>query len=263
MNIALYHVDAFTDKLFSGNPAAVCVLPAWISEEKLRLIAIENNLPVTAFIVDGDGHYAIRWITPDYELDLCGHGTLASSFIIFNYLEASRKEISFDSRAGVLKVTRDHEWMTLNFPVKAIEPSPLSQLLIEGLGIKPLELYQHHHERLLAVFENEDIVCDMKPNMAVLKNLDHRGIVVTAPSSSVDFVSRTFYPWKGISEDPVTGASHCVLVPYWAKRLGKINLQARQVSARGGEIKCEYHHDYILLSSRAVLYSQGTLFIEP
>lgn len=260
MNIPVYYVNAFTDKLFHGNPAAVCILSHWLPDDKLQAIAKENNLPVTAFLLRENNQFNIRWITPEYELDICGHGSLSAGYIIFNYLEKNWQKIDFQSRAESLQAFRSDELITLNFPVKKIETVSLP-LLTKGLGLAPKEVYQHKNERCLAIYNTEDEVKQLKPDMQLLKKLEYRGFIVTAPGREVDFVSRTFYPQKTISEDSVTGASHCLLAPYWAKRLGKADLRAFQVSKRGGEIFCRYENDRVLISGKAVLYMEGHIFM--
>lgn len=258
MQIPIYHVDAFTDSLFSGNPAAVCVLTHWLEDETLHAIAQENNLPVTAFLVREQETFSIRWITPEYELDLCGHGSLASGFVIFKYLEPARQAVNLQSQKELITVTRDDPWITLNFPAKEIEQTALP-LLTQGLGFAPKEIYQHKDERCLAVYDTEEEIRKLTPDILLLKKMAHRGITVTAPGKSVDFVSRTFYPQKSSWEDPATGASHCLLTPYWAKRLGKNRLHTLQVSQRGGEMICECKDGRVMISSKAVLYSQGLI----
>jgi len=261
MQIPIYHVDAFTDKIFCGNPAAVCILSKWLSDEELHAIAKENNLPVTAFLVREENKFNIRWITPEYELDICGHGSLSAGYVIFNYLEPTWEKADLQSRIELLQVLRTDDLITLNFPTKNIEKFSLP-LLEQGLGLAPKEIYQHKNERCLAIYSTEEEVKQLKPNMQILKKLEHRGITVTAPGKNVDFVSRTFYPQKTIFEDPATGASHCLLAPYWSKRLNKTDLHALQVSERGGEIFCQYQGDRVLISGKAVLYMQGVITIE-
>jgi PhzF family phenazine biosynthesis protein len=256
MKIQIYHVDAFTDKIFHGNPAAVCVLSTWLTDDALHAIAKENNLPVTAFLVRDQNKFNIRWITPEYELDLCGHGSLSAGFIIFNYLEPTWQKIDLQSRTELLQVTRTNHFITLNFPAKNIEKVSLP-LLEKGLGLCPKEIYQHANERCLAVYDSEDDVKQLLPDISILKQLAHRGITV---GKEVDFVSRTFYPQKAISEDPVTGASHCLLAPYWSKKLNKQILHARQISQRGGEIVCRYENDRVLINGKAILYLQGFIY---
>lgn len=254
---AFYHINAFTDKLFSGNPAAVCLLPSWYSEQTLIAIAKENNLPVTAFLVRNGDKFEIRWITPEYELELCGHGSLSAGHVIFNYIEPEANNVTLQSRSELLSIARRGDLITLNFPVKEIEACSLP-LLTKGLQCPTHEIYQHKNERCLAVLDSEETVKQLKPNLQVLRELPHRGITVTAPAKSGDFVSRTFYPHKMIAEDPVTGASHCLLAPYWAKRLNKVELHAKQISERGGELICQLQGNRVLISGKAVTYLQGT-----
>lgn len=260
MQIPIYHVDAFTNKIFSGNPAAVCVLSHWLADHELTAIAKENNLPVTAFIVGQKEQFHIRWLTPEYELDLCGHGSLAAAYVIFNYLERDKQQINLVSHSDTLSVSCRDNLITLNFPAKQIEPVSLP-ILVDGLNIVPKAIYQHNQERCLAVYDNEEDILQLQPNMQLLQKLPHRGITVTAPGKHVDFVSRTFYPQKLLSEDAVTGASHCLLAPYWSKHLNKTDLHALQLSARGGEIFCQYRDNRVLISSSAVLFMQGVIEI--
>lgn len=260
MQIPIYHVDAFTDNVFSGNPAAVCVLPEWLPDSILHSIAKENNLPATAFLVREEDKFNIRWVTPEYELDICGHGTLSAGHVVLSYLEPSWEKVDLQSRVELLQVIRIGNLITLNFPSKNIENCSLP-LLMQGLGLPPKEIYQHKDERCLAIYNTEDEVKTLKPDMQILKKLKHRGITVTAPGNEIDFVSRTFYPQKTISEDPATGASHCLLAPYWSKRLNKIELHARQVSQRGSEMFCQYLGDRVLIGGKAVLYAQGVIII--
>ena len=260
MKITLYHIDAFTDKVFSGNPAAVYVMPEWLPDNMLHQIAKENNLSVTAFLVRDNEKFNIRWITPEYELDICGHGSLSAGYVIFNFIDPGLQNVDLYSRSEVLPVIRNKDLVTLNFPAKKIEPCSLP-LLEQGLGMTPKAIYQHKSERCIAIYDTEEEVKQIKPNMQTLKKLEHRGISVTAPGIKVDFVSRTFYPQKTISEDPATGASHCLLAPYWSKRLNKTDLHALQVSDRGGEIFCQYQGDRVLISGKAVIYLQGSVLI--
>lgn len=260
MQIAIYHVDAFSDKIFSGNPAAVCILPHWLPDVDLHNISKENNQPVTAFLVRDGNQFSVRWVTPEYELDLCGHGTLSAAYVIFNYLEPTWQTANLRSNLDALQVTRAGELITLNFPAKSIEKCSIP-LLEEGLRLPPVEIYQHKNERCIAVYRTEGEIKQLNPNMQILAKLEHRGITVTAPGNTVDFVSRTFYPKKLISEDPVTGASHCLLAPYWSERLNKTKLRALQVSQRGGEMFCRYQDDRVLISAKAVMYMQGMVTI--
>lgn len=258
MNIPIYHINAFTNKIYSGNPAAVCIMPEWFSDDMLHTIAKENNLPVTAFLFIKEGIYHIRWITPEYELNICGHGALAVAYVIFNVIAPGLQNVDLHSRTEVLPVICDGDLITLNFPVKNIEPCSLP-LLEQGFGLRPKETYQHNNERCVAVYNTEEEIKALKPDMQILKQLEHRGIIVTARGKEVDFVSRTFYPQKIISEDSVTGASHCLLVPYWAGELNKTDFHAKQVSERGGELFCHYKQDRVLISGQAVMYMQGMI----
>jgi PhzF family phenazine biosynthesis protein len=258
MQITIYHVDAFTDQLFGGNPAAVCILQKWLPESDLHSIAKENNLPVTAFLVRESDKFSIRWVTPEYELDICGHGTLAACYVIFNYLVPTWKKVDLQSRIELLHAIRNDNLITLNFPAKNVENCSLP-LLEQGLGLAPEEVYQHGNERCFAVYRTEEEIKQLKPDMGLLKKMQHRGITVTAPGRNVDFVSRTFYPQKTISEDPATGASHCLLVPYWSQRLNKKKLHSLQLSQRGGEMICHYEDDRVLISGKVVMYMQGTI----
>lgn len=256
--IRFYHINAFTDQLFCGNPAAVCLLPCWLPDQDLHEIARENNLPVTSFLVFSQDQFFIRWITPEQELDLCGHGTLAAAYVIFNELYPNWNEVDLQSSAGLLPVMRTGNLITLNFPAKNITACVLS-LLEKGLGRAPTKIYQYNQERCVAVFDNEDAVHQLKLDMDVLRKLPHPAIVVTAPGNNVDFVSRTFYPQKNIVEDPVTGASHCLLIPYWADRLNKKALHAKQISERGGELFCQTQGNRVLIGGSAVLYMSGII----
>jgi PhzF family phenazine biosynthesis protein len=258
--LTIYHIDAFTSHLFKGNPAAVCVLKEWLHDDQMVLISKENNLPVTAFILLNEGRFHIRWFTPEYELDLCGHGSLAAAFVIFNYLQLNVNTIILQSKSETLEVTNNNDLITLKFPIKTIESTSIS-IINEALGVIPEAIYQHQNERCLVVLKMEDQITQLKPNMEMLKQIPHRGVVVTAKGNEVDFVSRTFYPHKTTTEDQVTGASHCLLVPYWAKKLNKTQLHAIQLSARGGELFCQHKENAILLGGRAVLYMKGIIYI--
>ena len=242
MKISLYQVDASTDCLFRGSPAAVCLLPHWLSDETLLSITYENNLPATAFLVETMTSYEIRWFSPT-EIPLCGHGTLAAAYVIFNILKPSLQAVSLYSASGMLDVTFDNDLITLNFPIKSSTAVPIHPLLTAGLGIAPEAVFQHQQERCIVVLNSQRGVEQINPDLHTLKQYDCRGIVVTAPGENVDFVSRTFYPHKIICEDPVTGISHCMLAPYWSKRLGKNSLTAYQASARGGYLDCVIQND--------------------
>lgn len=260
MKIPVFYLDAFTDRLFSGNPAAVCLLPEWLPENSLRAIARENNLPTTAFLVPEGKGYHIRWLTPEFELELCGHATLASGYIIFNHLQPALQQVSVYTKNGSeLQISRKQDFITLEFPIKNIERCEIAPEITQSLGVTPLEMYEHRDERCIIVLEHEQTVRNLRPDMQPLKELDYWGYVITAPSTTVDFVSRTFYPDKSITEDAVTGASHCALMPYWVNRLGKNPLRAYQVSPRGGYLECELQQYHVLISGKATLYLEGSI----
>ena len=266
MPIRLYQLDAFTDQLFGGNPAAVCPLTEWLPDETMQAIAAENNLAETAFYVPTDqenGFYHIRWFTPTVEVDLCGHATLASAYVVF-FLEktAEGDAIAFDSRSGLLRVRREDDWFVLNFPTDsthiAIQPPALETSL--G-GIKPVEVLKGKTDYLI-VFENEQQILDMQPDFRELATIPARGVIVTAPgnateSGSIDFVSRFFGPQSGIDEDPVTGSAHTTLIPYWAEKLGKTEMTARQVSKRGGFLRCKLLDNRVEIAGQVKLYLTG------
>lgn len=258
MNIPIYFVDAFTTRLFSGNPAAVCVLENWLPDTVMQNIAAENNLSETAFFVKENEGFHIRWFTPDYEIDLCGHGTLATAHVIFNHLNYSENEITFQSRSGPLSVSKTSQGLTLNFPTYSVQEIPVTDIFIEGLGIKPIALYKK--DRYLAVLENEQQIRQLKINVPVLSKIDLRSVIVTAPGDEVDFVLRYFIPKEIGLEDPVTGSAQSYLAPYWAQRLKKSLFHVHQLSKRGGELFSELKSDRVLISGQVVDYLKG--FIE-
>ena len=233
----LYYVNTFLSKHMLGNPAAVLLLDQWLPDTELQSIATSIGLPATAFLIYEKNKFCIRWFTPDYELDICGHATMAAAHVIFDKIQSESRQIDFDGRTSV-KAKHENNLIFLDFPKKNIEPCPGMALLTQGLGIKPKYIYQHQSERCLAVFETEEEVRILKPDMSLLRQLPYRGIDVTAQGKDVDFICRTFYPRKAMTEDAVCGAAHCLLVPYWAKRLNKINLHSHQASERGGELFC-------------------------
>lgn len=259
MRIPMFQVDAFTSQVFRGNPAAVCLLERWLDDGTLQSIAAENNLSDTAYLVGGDGSYEVRWMTPKQEVDLCGHATLASAFVLFAGAEKGREEIVFRSKSGELKVRRDGDLLTLDFPARPPQPMTASEELLEGLGRPPREVWAARD--YLAVFETEEQVRTLVPDYERLARVDRFAIIATAPGTRVDFVSRFFAPRQGIPEDPVTGSAHCTLVPFWSRRLGKKKLHALQVSPRGGELFCEDRGDRVAISGRAVRYLEGTIEI--
>lgn len=261
--IPLYHVDAFTDEVFGGNPAAVCPLEAWLPDETLQQIAAENNLSETAFFVRDDaGRYELRWLTPSTEVDLCGHATLATAFVLRERLGDTSQPLRFVTRSGELLVTPNGDGYTLDFPARPAERVPTQATLAFALGVEPDEVWRARDH--VCVYPYESDVRTLVPDMVRLQAIAPQGVIATAPadptqSPGADFVSRFFAPALGVPEDPVTGSSHCTLVPFWADRLGKTTLTARQVSLRGGEMRCELRDDRVLLTGRAVCYLEGTI----
>jgi len=258
MQIPIFQVDAFAARPFAGNPAAVCPLDQWLDDAEMQAIALENNLSETAFFVKEGGRYRLRWFTPKIEVDLCGHATLASAFVIFHHLDPASEVVTFDTRSGELIVRRDGDLLTMDFPSRPPErvqtPSPLA----EALGKAPIETWEARD--YMALYESEDDVRSLAPDMGLLAEVGHFAVIVTAAGrGDVDFVSRFFAPASGIAEDPVTGSAHCTLVPYWSRRLAKKRLHAMQVSARGGELWCEDRGDRVAISGKAVLFLQGNI----
>lgn len=259
MEIPAYQVDAFTSSIFGGNPAMVCPLDEWLPDETLQAIAMENNLSETAFFVKAGDGFHLRWFTPAVEVDLCGHATLASAYVLFEFLEPKREEVTFTTASGELAVTRHRHGLALDFPSRpprAVDPCPG---LIEALGPRPAEVLAARD--YLVVYENEDTVRSLEPDMRALLDIDLFAVIVTAPGRRQDFVSRFFAPAKGVDEDPVTGSAHCTLIPYWAARLGKSNLIARQVSLRGGDLFCEHRGDRVTIAGEAALFLKGTIIL--
>jgi PhzF family phenazine biosynthesis protein len=262
MKIPFYQVDAFSRKIFGGNPAAVCILESWLDTEVMQSIAAENNLSETAFLVPKlRGRYEVRWFTPSVEVDLCGHATLASAFVIFSFVDNILTSVDFETASGLLSVTRSGDLLSMNFPARLPEPAEKSPVISQALGAEPLEVLKSRD--LLAVFQDESTIRDMNPDFEKLKQIrDTFAVIVTAQGEKSDFVSRFFAPNAGVSEDPVTGSAHCTLIPYWAERLKKNQLHAFQLSRRGGELFCENAGDRVRISGRAVLYAKGELYLE-
>lgn len=258
----MFQADAFTDKLFSGNPAAVCVMDEWLSDDLMQSIASENNLAETAFVIPDGRNFRIRWFTPAVEVDLCGHATLASAFVLFNVLDYTEKTIRFQSlRSGMLFVEKKDEMLILDFPTDKLELSSKeeSQKVEKCLGKRVSELYKGLSD-YMAVLGNEQAVRDAEPDFAEINKLDSRGLVITAKGDSVDFVSRFFAPQSGINEDPVTGSAHTSLTPFWSARLGKNKMIAHQLSKRGGQLMCEFRNDRCLIGGKARLYLSGEIY---
>jgi PhzF family phenazine biosynthesis protein len=262
MRLPIYQIDAFAGAVFRGNPAAVVPLDAWLPDATLQAIALENNLSETAFFVPDGETWKLRWFTPAIEVDLCGHATLATAHLIFMRLKPGTDRVRFQSRSGILEVTRDGEFLALDFPVKPgtpVEDTAALDAMGAALGARPSELFVTTDH--MAVFAREEDVAGLRPDMEKTAALGRRGVIATAPGRDCDFVSRFFAPAAGVPEDPVCGSAHCTLTPYWSKRLGKKRLQTRQISARGGELACEDRGERIIIAGRAVLYLEGTIHV--
>ena len=259
MDLPVFQIDAFTDAVFGGNPAAVCPLDSWLDTAVMQAIAAENNLAETAFFVaNGDG-YDLRWFTPTLEVDLCGHATLASAFLIFERLAPQTERIRFQTRSGELTVARRDGLIYLDFPAYPGPAVDCPAALADGLGNTPVEVIEGPN--YMAVFRSEADIAALSPNMDVLATLHPRGVIATAPGDACDFVSRFFGPSFGVPEDPVTGSAHCMLTPYWATRLGKDRLEARQISTRGGRLRCENRGGRVGIGGQAVLYLEGKITV--
>ena len=257
-----FQVDAFTSELFKGNPAGVCILEGddWLPDDLMQRIAFENNLSETAFVLQHGTFFKLRWFTPTVEIDLCGHATLASAFVLFSEYKWNAEEINFASNGGLLSVSRKGELLELDFPSRPAKPIETPDGLITALGCTPDAVLKSRD--WMAVFESAEDVVAMKPDYKFLADLPGGKLIVTAPGNDgIDFVSRFFAPGAGVDEDPVTGSAHCTLIPYWAERLGKTKLHARQLSARGGELFCELRGDRVGIAGHAVLYSSGQLHL--
>jgi len=267
MRLTIYQVDAFAANVFEGNPAAVVPLQSWPEDGLLQKIAMENNLSETAFFIPADGdahpgaHFELRWFTPEYEIDLCGHATLASAYVIKNFVAPHLGEIVFATRkAGLLRATAHDGAYTLDFPARPPQPCTPPDKLLKSLGTGPaVEILKSRD--YFVVLPDEDAVLNVEPDYTLMKELDTIGVIVTARGRSADVVSRCFYPGAGIPEDPVTGSAHCNIVPYWSALLGKTDLECRQLSARGGTLHCTLDGDRVLMTGTCVLYLEGTIEI--
>ena len=260
MQIPLYHVDAFADTLFTGNPAAVCPLDEWLPDKIMQQIAFENNLAETAFFVRNTDGFDIRWFTPLVEVDLCGHATLASAHVIFNHLGWDNSTIDLKSRSGKLVVTREGEMIILNFPADIIKPSDPPELLLKSLNIVPLESYSGKTDFMLVLASQKEVEL-LDPDFELMKKSGGRGVIVTAKGETVDFVSRFFGPQVGVNEDPVTGSAHTTLTPYWSEKLGKKELTALQLSKRKGRLWCQDLGERTEIAGKAVTYMIGSIMI--
>lgn len=261
MHIPYYQIDAFTGTVFSGNPAGVCLLEDWPADATMQAVAAENNLSETAFVVPEGQDYGIRWFTPQVEVDLCGHATLASAYVVFSHVDPARDTVTFESKSGPLTVSRDMErrLLVMDFPARRARPcEAVPEALVKGLGATPEQVLLAVRD-CLAVYATEAEVRELAPDFAELQKVEQMGIIATAPGKECDFVSRFFAPSAGIPEDPVTGSAHSTLVPYWAERLGKRELHALQVSERGGELFCKNDGDRVLIAGRATQYLEGTI----
>ncbi|OFX09857.1 MAG: isomerase [Alphaproteobacteria bacterium RIFOXYD12_FULL_60_8] len=260
MKLPIFQIDAFADGPFTGNPAAVVPMAEWLEEEKLQAIAAENNLSETAFFVGSQGSYALRWFTPNCEVDLCGHATLAAAHVILSTMEPGREEVTFRTLSGGLTVRREDDLYSMDFPALTGEDVEAPPGLAEILGVNPIELRMG--KDLLALVDSVETVRRAAPDFARLSaEVEARGVILTAPGRKYDFVSRFFAPRAGIPEDPVTGSAHCMLAPFWAKRLGKTRFTARQLSLRGGTVWCEVKGDRVILKGHAVTYLEGVILV--
>lgn len=254
----IYQVDAFTDHVFKGNPASIVPLKEWPEKDVMQQIAIENNLSETAFFVEEeDGSFRIRWFTPETEVNLCGHATLASAHVLFRHLGFSGKKIVFQSNSGELTVEQHNDCYWMNFPSRPPQRIPIPKLLPEAIGMVPI--YTGSNIDLLVLLQDEESVKNLKPDLIILKKMEVRGVIFTAPGSDVDFVSRFFAPSVGVPEDPVTGSAHTLLTPFWSKKLNKKELKARQISKRGGDLHCVQKGDRVEIGGKAVTYLTGSI----
>jgi PhzF family phenazine biosynthesis protein len=260
LELPLYQIDAFTNRLFAGNPAGVVPLSRPLSDKTLQSIAFENNLPETAFFLpEGEG-YRLRWFTPTVEVDLCGHATVATAYVIAEFLDPGRREMTFETRSGRLKVTRKEDLFVLDFPARKLQPveAPAVGLALGRRTSAILSSFSY-----LAVYDSWDDVAALSPDMPAVAALDLFGVIATAPGrDGIDYVSRFFAPAAGIPEDPATGSAQCVLMPYWTAKLGRQRLTSRQVSARGGDFECELAGERVRIGGRAVCYMRGSIVVD-
>jgi len=259
MKLKLYQVDAFAKKTFEGNPAAICPLEKWLDDTLMQKIAEENNLSETAFFVKTDGVFHIRWFTPTSEVDMCGHATLASAHVIYTYLDYKEDEIIFDSKSGILKVTKEDDKYSMDFPAQKIEACEIPIEFMVAFDALPIACYKAMD--YLLVFDDEKDIINANPDIQKLQEVDLRGVMITAKSKEYDFVTRFFAPKYGIDEDPVTGSAFTQLVPYWSEVLGKEALHAKQVSPREGEVYCRIKGDRVEMAGYAVSYLEGVITI--
>lgn len=260
MELSIYQVDAFASRLFAGNPAAVCPLENWLPDDQLQAIAMENNLSETAFFITNGEHFDLRWFTPTIEVDLCGHATLATAHVLWQELGHNGHTITFHTRSGELTVRREEERYWLNFPADRLEMIDTPFHLRKGLLMEPISTFRGRDD-FLVVLGLQEQVEKLQPDFAKLAQAGGRGVIVTAPGEETDFVSRCFYPNAGVNEDPVTGSAHTTLTPYWARRTGKQELTARQLSKRGGELTCRFLEERVEMGGQAVTFLRGKIFL--
>lgn len=264
MEYPIYQVDSFTSKVFQGNPAAVVPLDFWLPDDVMKGIALENNLPETAFFIKADHGFHLRWFTPTVEMNLCGHATLATAWVLFNEMGYTNNTIEFESLSGKLLVARDDDGMTLNFPTLPSQKTDLDDRISQAFGRAPIELYKGQR-KWVAIYDDPDFILNNKSDLSIIKTLTDEGVIITASGGETfknyDFVSRYFAPQIGIDEDPVTGAAHCMLAPIWAEKLGKTDFIARQISSRGGDLKLSLDNDRLNITGNAVLYLKGSIYI--
>lgn len=262
MKLKIYQVDAFTDKIFSGNPAAVCPLDHWLADDVLQTIAMENNLSETAFYIQQNHTFQIRWFTPAVEVDLCGHATLAAAFVLFNYENHQAETIHFNSpRSGKLTVRKNDNLMMMNFPADTLKSEPVTDEIARCFNATPKEVVKGLSDYLF-IYDDEESISRLVPDFAHILKLNCRGVIVSAKGREADFVSRFFAPRIGVPEDPVTGSAHTTLIPYWAEKLGKERLVARQLSRRYGQLYCRHQGDRVEIGGMARLYMKGEIFTD-
>jgi PhzF family phenazine biosynthesis protein len=260
MQLKIYQVDAFADKVFGGNPAAICPLEKWLPDDVMQKIAMENNLAETAFYIPEGHGFHIRWFTPKAEVNLCGHATLATAFVLFELLNYQGNAVSFQSRSGELKVTKNKNMLTLNFPTDKIQKEEINESMLKCFDKKPVEVYSGRDD-FMFIYNSQYEIENIKPDFNSIAAFKKRGIIITAKGNDCDFVSRYFAPAFGINEDPVTGSAHTTLTPYWTKKLGKTDLTAVQLSERKGHLKCKFLDDRVEISGEAKLYMTGEIFV--
>lgn len=258
MKLTLYQIDAFAEKVFEGNPAVVIPLKNWLNDEVMQKIALENNLSETAFFIPVKAGFHIRWFTPLAEVDLCGHATLASAHVLFNHLNNTEKEISFQSRSGILKVKKEGDLIILDFPASKISEFEVPENLKSAFNIQPKKCVKGRDD-LMLIFDREEDILNLKPDFQKIIQSKTRGIIVTSKSEKYDFVSRFFAPAVGVNEDPVTGSAHTILIPFWSKELGKNEMIAKQVSSRGGVLYCKNSGERVEIGGKAVTYLIGEI----